>query len=461
MTTANNDPGGIDRRHFLRLAGLGGGALVASCTAAGGSQREGRTDLVFWLAGGSGTYFNAHKRIAKAYEKMTPGVAVTVRRHTGTQSFTEVLLSRIAAGNPPSATVLWDTPVSLGVRGSLAGLGELMEGSKNSQVKNWPKGVLASCQFEGETYGLPVTAGAYAMWYNQDWFEELGIPAGRDDFPKTWDDLRNLSKEFTLWKGDKLQRAGFIPPLFASAEALPIWSALNGGQIFDAENQRYTIDSEPNVEMMEYFVSWLDEEYRGDIQKVVNSASWGIYPGEAGQPPAFQNERLATMLEGSWVMGDLYEIEPKFENWNVAPIPVGPSGKESVGGYWPNWLTIPTGSNDPEAAFKYLDYMCVAGVQDWFAAVPDLPTNSKVPGGLAPSEVTEKRGKEFAVEVTDFFRHQLEVSTPMWNSPVQSFATDQLFRAVEQVANKQVTPRDALVEAQRACQAELESVLSE
>ena len=72
------------------------------------------------------------------------------------------------------------------------------------------------------------------------------------------------------------QSAGFIPnDADFDAYELPIWSALNGGQLYDAANQTYTIDSETNVEMMDFFVSWIDEEYKGDIGLVRSSAGLG------------------------------------------------------------------------------------------------------------------------------------------------------------------------------------------
>ena len=48
---------------------------------------------------------------------------------------------------------------------------------------------------------------------------------------------------------------------------------------------------------------------------------------------------------------------------------------------------------------------------------------------------------------------------PMWNSPVQNFANDQITRVLEQVYTKKTTPKDALAAAQVACQTELEKVL--
>ncbi|MGH3488247.1 MAG: ABC transporter substrate-binding protein [Actinopolymorphaceae bacterium] len=454
-------PRTLSRRSLLGAAGLGGGALAlpgcfstGETTANQGSTKPGgKVDLTFWLPGGEGPYLDAHRDLAKKYHKLHSNVSVAVSGHTGEQNFLEVLLARIASGNPPSATLLWDTPVSLGIRGSLVELDSYMESSKNSQLANWPEAVLASCQHDGKTYGLPATAGSYAMFFNQDWFEQKGIPVERESFPKTWDDLRALSKEFTRWNGDNIESAGFLPPL--DPYTLPIWSALNGGGLFDADRGTYTIDAEQNLEMMEYFVDWIDEEYKGDLRKVDKSFQAAL--GE--QPPIFQEQRLAMRFEGTWLMGEIYSTEPKFENWEVASAPVGPSGSETTSGYWPNWVAVPTASNNPDEAFKYLDYLAFEGVQELFAEFPDLPANTKIADTIVPSKLVERRGDAFAEDATAFFRQQLEIATPMWNSPVHTFAIDQVARALERISTKTATPKDALAEAQKACQAELDSVL--
>jgi ABC-type glycerol-3-phosphate transport system substrate-binding protein len=185
-----------------------------------------------------------------------------------------------------------------------------------------------------------------------------------------------------------------------------------------------------------------------------------MYPSAEGQPPAFQLGRLAMKEDGSWVMGDYYaSIEPQVTAWNVAPYPIGPGGTRSISGYWPNWVAVPTGSKHPTEIFKYIDYLSVIGVQKWYAAVPDMPTNRLVPPDIVPQIVVEKRGEAFAREITGFFRQQAEVTIPMWDSPVQSYANDQIDRALQRIVNKQATPSEALREAQRACQQELERVL--
>jgi hypothetical protein len=99
------------------------------------------------------------------------------------------------------------------------------------------------------------------------------------------------------------------------------------------------------------------------------------------------------------------------------------------------------------------------GVQAWFRNVPDLPANLQVPRDLLPTALVDGKGKAFAQDIVDFFRAQLDSATPMWDSPVQDFATDQLRRALERIMYKVASPRDALGEAQKACQGALDKVL--
>jgi multiple sugar transport system substrate-binding protein len=459
----------LNRRRLLG-AGVAGSALLGLSSNPAGllrsqaSAAQDQAALRFWVPPGSPLFCEVHQEIAADYAALNQAVRFEeVQCLAGeTDDYFQAILAAIAAGNPPDGMVIWDTPVSLGARDALVPIDELMAASEHSQVEKWPAGLLASCQYNGQTYGMPVTSGLYGLWYNADLLAEKGIPNDRASLPKTWDELRQLSKEFTVWDGDVLVSAGFIPNNAEfSAYELPIWSALNGGQLYDAENQMYTIDSETNVEMMDYFVAWIDEEYKGDIGLVRSSAGWDGGVTEDGLPPAFQAGNQAMLQEGSWLMGDFAaEVEPVFSNWNVADHPVGPSGEVSVSGYWPNWLAIPAGAANPDAVFGYMDYMSAVGVEKWFSVIVDIPTNADAPNVL-PQTVVESRGEEFAAEIMDFWAAQAEIATPMWDSPVQGFANDRLGQAVERILTKAGAPAEELAAAQQDCQAELEGLLAE
>ena len=472
MTTRRGArPYRLTRRQMIGSGVVGGTALAMLSAqsrlpglALGHAAAQEQTPLRFWVPPGSPLYCEVQQEIAADYATLDQSIRFEeVQCLPGeTDDYFQAILAAIAAGNPPDGMVIWDTPVSLGARDALVAIDDLMAASEHSQAEKWPEGLLASCQYEGQTYGLPVTAGLYGLWYNPNLLDEKGIPSDRESLPKTWQELRDLSKEFTVWDGDRLVSAGFVPNNGEfNAFELPIWSALNGGQLYDAANQTYTIDSETNIEMMDFMVSWIDEEYKGDIALVRSSAGWSGYVTEDGLPPAFQAGNQAMLQQGSWLMGDFAaEVEPVFDNWNIGNHPVGPSGETSVSGFWPNWMAIPAGAANPEAVFGYMDYMSAVGVEKWFNAIPDIPTNADAPAVL-PQGVVESRGEEFAQEIMAFWDTQAEMSTAMWTSPVQGFANDRLGQAVERILTRAAAPAEELATAQSDCQAELESLLGD
>lgn len=447
----------LSRRGFLKGTAASAGAMMV---LPGGAFAQAEGAVLQWLPGGSDLFCRVHTDLLTTWAAQNAGVTATetVCGLGQDTAFNQALIGAITGGTPPDMSLLWDAPVSLGTQGAFVPLDDMMANSIIS-LDTWPGGLLASCQFKGQTFGLPVTAGIYSMWYNAEMFEAKGIPSDRASFPKTWDEMRALSKEFTVWEGDELKVAGFMPTRIP--ESLAIWSALNGGKLYDSENLRYTLDSEENIAMFHYFMDWLNEEYKGDINLVDRSGSFADgYPNAtSGQPSAFRDSRLAGLQSGSWLMGDIWDPAPNFTRWDLAPNPVGPSGTASVSGVWPNWFVIPANSKNPQAAFDYLTYLSTEGAAKWFEAVPDIPTNTLVTL-MPPKVLIDNRGEEFAVDATAFFGEQAKIVTPMWDSPVQGFGNDQIRLAMEKIYTKAATPEEALAEAQVASQAELERVLA-
>ena len=184
-------PKSLNRRSFLRGSATAGAMMALPKGAF--AQTEGQ--LLLWLPGGSDLFCQIHTGLLDKFSTGAGlGPATTICGLGQDTEFTLALIGAITAGNPPDISMLWDSPVALGAQGAFMPLDEMMAGSKIS-IDTWPAGLLSSCQFKGQTFGLPVTAGVYSMWYNEELFEAKGISSARADFPKTWADMRALSKE--------------------------------------------------------------------------------------------------------------------------------------------------------------------------------------------------------------------------------------------------------------------------
>jgi multiple sugar transport system substrate-binding protein len=461
--------GSLSRRRFLYVSGAmaAGGALLAreQMDVAASLVADPAATISFWTPATDANSCTMHHTMLPGYKRKHPNVSVDIRCGVGNQDFLTVLTASIAAGNPPDSTVVWDPPITLAARGALEPLDDLMAHSVYSQAKNWYAPAMSSCRFKGKTYGFPASDDPLAFYYNVDMFEQKGIPTARASFPKTWDDLRKLSKEFTYWKGDQLVTAGVIPlndgnwPI-----AIYVWAALNGGKLYDGDHLKYTIDADPNVAMMEYMVAWLNDEYKGDINKVAKSGAWGYWqpPGTTGLGPstAFRQGKLAIVEGGSWSMDNMLNggVAPVFHHYNAAPFPVGPGGTHTVSGTWPEWVAIPKGSHHLKEAFDWIDWVAGPGMAVWSHFINDLPGNKTAPTVL-PFLTARKYGKAFATDMNDFFRSQQAIAIPAWDSPIQAFAQDQLQRAIDRIMHKLVKPKQGLMEAQQACQSQLQTAL--
>jgi multiple sugar transport system substrate-binding protein len=469
----------INRRQFLQSAALtGSAALLVSCAPAAPATEpaaeptkaaeaeptkeepvattapagDGIT-ISWWNQFSTPTCQEWFPKIIAMFEEENPGVKVDFEITGGPPGggdFAELLLARIAAGNPPDTCTLWDPPSGYGARGAMAAIDDLMSNAKTAKASAFYEGVLGSCQFGGKTYGLPASAGAGCMFLNKTMFDAEGVSATREDFPKTWNDYLELSSKFVKWDGDILTRAGGMP--WTSGWLYSTWAQLNGGQIYDAKAQQYKIDSPENAEWLQSWEDWLDKQYQGDLEKVAASGTWDDIYGES----QFALGNMAVTNSGAWACTDAVF---KFE-WEVVPFPLGPSGKTAMTSYWPNWFAMPMGGPHPAESFLFIEHMTTDGWALWYTeAIMDTPAWVDYPKDSVNKALVTLVGDERARNIQTFFADQLQSVSDMWSSPVESFANDNLAQAVDSVLRHTASPEEALAQAQKVVQAKLDETL--
>lgn len=465
-------PNSLSRRQFLRLTGMAAGAAaLAACspsapagqgtagssaagTAAGTAAGQPVT-ISWWNAYQTPTVQEVAPKIIADFEALHPDIKVEYEISGGPPgggNLTEVMLSRIAAGNSPDTITLFEPPSQYGSLGALTALDDLMANAEIAKPDAFYEGVLNTCKWQNKTYGLPASAAAAAVFFNTDKFAEKGVTVTRDTFPKTWDELRTLSDKFTVMENGELKEAGFMPP-WSATWLYPVWSALNGSQLFDAANSKYTVNSPENVAWVDYWANWLDQAYGGNFEQINIAGNWGsAYPGDNS---AYYNGLSSMMVDGGWIMTD---IDFPFQ-WEVAKLPYGTSGTKTASGFWPNWFALPKGSPNPPQSFKFIEYFCTEGWQTWYKAIPDTPAWKGAPRDVVTQALIDKVGEERALDLHRFFLDYLNDAAPMWDSPVNAFAGDTLQAAITSVLGKAKGTQAAMDEAQELIQAKLDETL--
>lgn len=384
------------------------------------------------------------------FEKMYPNIKVNYQNPGNDQGYEETLLGRIASGDAPDVAIIITTPAEYAARGSLLPIDDYMKSAKFAKPDAIFPAPLASCQWQGKTYGLPSSAGAGSLFVNTSKFTEKNIPFSRDTFPKTWTDLKALSKELTVIENGEVKQAGYVP--FVGNEWLyPAWSALNGGVLYDVGTNTYKLDSDPNVQWLDFWLGWLDDQYGGNLEQLTIAGNWGdVYPDQA-----FNQGRSAISHSGSWAVTDA-EIPFAFD---VAKFPVGPSGSKSVTAFYPNWWSIPKGAKHPDEAFLFIEFVATKGWETWYSAIMDTPSWKQFPSNVLTTKLVSNVGQEKATDFNKFFADYLNDAVPMWNSPIEQFAQQTINTSIGEVLNKKKKPKEALAEAQQICQAKLQEVL--
>jgi ABC-type glycerol-3-phosphate transport system substrate-binding protein len=313
------------------------------------------------------------------------------------------------------------------------------------------EGPLSTCNWSGKQWGLTVNASECCIWADTDMMEERGISTAREDFPTTWDGLRELSAKFSSWTDDTMDLAG-ATPWFADW-AWPSMAESNGAKFFDGESNRYHIDDERVADMLDYWLSWIDEQYKGDYDLLSQQAEgWDMWEGSA-----VDLDLQALSADGLWTLTWV----PAETNYEIYKMPIGPGGTESKTSVWPNFMFIPEGAPHIQEAFELIAYYCTEGMIAWFDRWSDFPSWRDFPKNRAPAELIARVGEEKAFEMVAFGLDYLESVVEQWNSPVDDFFIDQIYRAFDQTLRKEAQPMEALAEAQELCQAKLDEVMED
>jgi len=159
--------------------------------------------------------------------------------------------------------------------------------------------VLDGMRFKGRLFGLPSDMSPIVMLYNQDMFNECGVPYPREDWDlnQFLDVCKALTRD-TNGNGEPdvyaiMNFSGTGPEQFRPAyNRWPAWVWMNGGDIFTPDMSRCVLDTPEAIGGMQFFV---DLSLRHHV-----SPNPGENSGQTGQD-LFASKRLAMIPDSRYV----------------------------------------------------------------------------------------------------------------------------------------------------------------
>ncbi|MCY4465209.1 MAG: ABC transporter substrate-binding protein [Chloroflexi bacterium] len=420
--------------------------LPLSAVSAQNPDCEGDVTLTYWHHWGGNRIPLMEEQVAD-FENHNPGICVD-NVFLPWDNRLQNLLAAIAAGNPPDVTMFGrhDLPFFAATE-SIIPLDDYMAADGIDSAIFHPS-EFAGTQFNGKTWLLPLPGGgAFAIaWYNADHLAEAGI----ESFPETWDEMLAVAEALTIGDGSFLERVGFNANGVTGFPFLA-WLNANGQTWISDDLRSITINNEAGIETLEFMQAMTEINY--GIEEL--NAFWEM-SGEFDQGPLIQG-LVSIESNGSWT---LFQLEDHAEtlNYDVAPIPYGPSGSaDRRGGAHGGWgYMIPKNAAHPDEAWQLVKWLTteVDGKGAcWFIQQQQRPSPLVECNGYEKDGVVHHRAESIlGVAALDYL-------VPV--APVQPEANQILNRMLEDVFFGDSSIEDALASAEAEIQALLDSFWEE
>lgn len=307
----------LSRRTFLYAAGVTAATtVVAACAPgaapSGGTSAEGAPSsdtIVLRYHHRLGAECDNHGSWVAKFQETHPNFQVAMECVPGADYFKK-LNTLIAGGTIGDG--FWISSIEgfyrLAASGACAPLDDLVS-QKQFDLSQFYEQNVEAAKLKGTLYGLPQLAhpGRVGLFYSRTLFQGKGLEEPNDTW--TYDDL--LEAALSLSDADN-QVFGFQPvtDYFSLIVDQRAW----GGDMLNGDGTKAALNSAESVQALE----WVSDLFH--VHKVAPSPSQNL-----SQEQLFKSGKLAMFQSGFW--GGYIKNFTKPEEWGVAPMPIGPSGK--------------------------------------------------------------------------------------------------------------------------------------
>lgn len=376
------------------------------------------------------------------FEKANPGV--TVKRVTNSSTkIQELVLTAFAAKQGPDI-------FNMSIEDEYAYIVNERLGPVDFEAAGYPSlqaiydayvpGVLDPVTYKGKLYGLPLELTNWCLYLNKKVFKDVGLDPEKD-YPKTWEEMVEVSDKIAIRDGEILNRRGFdfrYPYYLVSM--VPMVEQL-GGKLISDDGKTAIVNDEAWLKFLKFMQEW------GPNGKILGS------PTYANARKLFNkdNNDIGMCMTGLYQQGRIRNDNPDFYNsgeWMVVPFPVFEDAVKDVPcAYYGHYYMV-NGQKPLEnqkMAWKFIAYMLSHGEEYLTKVNIVLPTVK-----LMESETYK------SMPYSKVFADDMAKGHVVYYGESSAEIQSHIREAVESVMLAGTSPEDALKTLKRKAQEVLE-----
>lgn len=316
-------------------------------------SEEGPITLVFWTHEDPNRTEIENRYIAE-FEAANPDI--TVQRVTYSSSkIIELTLTAFAANQGPDIFNLSiEDEYAYIANGRVASVDPkaVGYGSLNELEAAYIPGVLDPVKVDGKIYGLPLELTNWCIYLNKNVFRDAGLDAELD-YPKTWEEMADVSEKLVIRDGDIVTRRGFDfrYPYYLVA-AVPMVEQL-GGRLISADGTTAIVGEDAWIAFLNYMQEW------GPNGRNLGSPTYK----NARKLFNYDNNDIGMAHTGLYQQGRIQADNPDFYNsgnWMVIPFPRFENAVSDVAAaYYGHYYMVngQSSARRQKAAWKFISYM--------------------------------------------------------------------------------------------------------
>ena len=377
-------------------------------------------------------------RYIAEFEQANPGV--TIKRVTsGSGQIQELILTAFAANQGPDIfNMSIEDEYAYIVNERLAPVDFEAAGYPSLQAvyDAYIPGVLDPVTYKGQLYGLPLELTNWCIFINKKVFRDAGLDPEKD-YPKTWEEMVEVSDKLCIREGEILNRRGFDfrYPYYLVA-MVPMVEQL-GGQLISDDGKTAIVNDEAWLKFLKFMQEW------GPSGRNLGSPTYT----NARKLFNMDNNDIGMCNTGLYQIGRINADNPAFydsKEWMVVPFPVFKDAVKDVpAAYYGHYYMVngQKSKENQQMAWKFVAYM-LSHSEEYLTKVTIVQPTVE----LMSSETYK------SMPYSDVFTNDMAKGHIVYYGENSAKIQSHIREAVESVMLAGVSPEDALKTLKRKVQ---------